>query len=297
MSEKEMIGEAGECPGCGNEIDVPVKVDGVTYCLRCAAELRGQPAVPSEATGLELETETVMPGIEEPETDDEEVEEDEDEEETEEDEGEEETPVSNVVPSQDDETEDAGQEDPSHVVPSQDDEGKPNEKVSDILVDDAKEEVKSSIRLKKKKARDALVADPDSISERWRRARLIREGYVIFRTLSRDEKTGDFLLDTVLVKRSDLPTAAVAVTNEKNTYCLDTIKTSKWYQENRPKIEDPCEAQFTARDAYLHMKTNKYDNVMSVKWEESQKPDYKKFILPVVGGIAVLLIIMMLGAR
>lgn len=295
MTETEMIGESKLCPACGHEIDVPVKVDGIAYCLRCAADLRGQPAVPSEATGLELETERVMPGIEEPETDDEEVEEDEDEEETEEDE--EKTPVSNVVPSQDDETEDAGQEDPSHVVPSQDDEGKPNEKVSDILVDDAKEEVKSTIRSKKKKARDALVSDPDSLSERWRRMRLIREGYVVLKTLSRDDKTGDFLLDTTLIKRTDLPIAAVAVTNEKRIYCLDTIKTSAWYQENRPKIDDPFEAQFTARDGFLHMNTNKYDNAMAVKWSDTKQIDYKKFLLPIAGGIVVVLLIILLGAR
>lgn len=275
MAEDEIF---NPCPGCGHEIDVPVKVDGVTYCLRCAADLKGQPAVPSEATGLELETEMVMPGIEEPDSE----EDIEDEEETEEDEDieedEEETPVSNDVQS-----------------PS--DEEKPKDKVSDILVDDAKEEVKSTVRNKKKKARDALVADPDSLSERWRRARLIREGYVIFKTLSRDPKNGDFLLNTDLVKRKDLPTGAVAVTGEKNTFCLDTIKTSPWYHENRPVIADPAERQFTARDAYLHMTTNKYDNAMEIRWSESNHIDYKKFILPVVGGVAVLILVVLLGAR
>ena len=279
MTEIEMIGESKVCPGCGKEIDVPVKVDGVTYCLSCAAELKGQPAVPSEATGLELEEEPVMPDVEEPETDDEEVEEDEIEEVEEETESEEETP-------NEDATEDAGQETE-----------KPKEKVSDILVDDAKEEVKSTIRNKKKKARDALVSDPDSLSERWRRMRLIREGYVVLKTLSRDEKTGDFLLDTTLIKRADLPIAAVAVTNEKHVYCLDTIKTSPWYQENRPRIADPFEAQFTARDGFLHMNTNKYDNAMAVRWSDTKQIDYKKFLLPIAGGIAVVLLIVLLGAR
>lgn len=291
MTETEMIGESKLCPGCGHEIDVPVKVDGITYCLRCAADLRGQPAVPSEATGLELETERVMPGIEEPETEDEEVE-DETEDETEDEEVEEETPNEDAEtseePPNEDATEDAGQEDGDE---------EPQEKVSDILVDDAKEEVKSTIRSKKKKARDALVSDPDSLSERWRRMRLIREGHVILKTLSRDEKTGDFLLDTTLIKKTDLPIGAVAVTNMNHTYCLDTIKTSPWYQENRPKIADPCEAQFTARDAFLHMSTNKYDNAMAVRWTDNKQIDYKKFVLPIVGGIAVVLLIFILGAR
>lgn len=287
MTEIEMIGESKVCPGCGKEIDVPVKVDGVTYCLSCAAELKGQPAVPSEATGLELEEEPVMPDVEEPETDDEELEEDEGEE-VEEDE--EETPNEDAETSEEtpneDATEDAGQETEE-----------PKEKVSDILVDDAKEEVKSTIRSKKKKARDALVSDPDSLSERWRRMRLIREGYVVLKTLSRDEKTGDFLLDTTLIERADLPIGAVAVTNEKHVFCLDTIKTSPWYQENRPKIADPFEAQFTARDAFLHMNTNKYDNAMAVRWSDTKQIDYKKFLLPIVGGIAVVLLIVLLGAR
>lgn len=294
MAEDEIF---NPCPGCGHEIDVPVKVDGVTYCLRCAADLKGQPAVPSEATGLELETEMVMPGIEEPDSeedikDEEETEEDEDVEEDEE-----ETPVSNDVQPPSNEDEDAGHETPSNDVQPPSDGEEPKDKVSDILVDDAKEEVKSTVRNKKKKARDALVADPDSFSERWRRARLIREGHVILKTLSRDEKTGDFKLDITLVKRSDLPIGAVAVTGEKNTYCLDTIKTSPWYHETRPYIADPAERQFTARDAYLHMTTNKYDNAMEIRWSESNHIDYKKFILPVVGGVAVLILVVLLGAR
>lgn len=294
MAEDEIF---NPCPKCGQEIDVPVKVDGVTYCLRCAADLKGQPAVPSEATGLELETEMVMPGIEEPDSE----EDIEDEEETEEDENvdedEKETPESNDVQPPSNEDEDAGQEEPSNDVQPPSDGEKPKETVSDILVDDAKEEVKSTIRNKKKKTRDALVADPDSFSERWRRARLIREGHVILKTLSRDPRNGDFLLDVNLVKRKDLPTDAVAVTGEKNTYCLDKIKTSPWYHETRPYIADPAERQFTARDAYLHMTTNKYDNAMEIRWSESNHIDYKKFILPVVGGVAVLILVVLLGAR
>ncbi len=285
MTEIEMIGESKVCPGCGKEIDVPVKVDGVTYCLSCAAELKGQPAVPSEATGLELEEEPVMPDVEEPETEDDEEDEDEEVEEDEEETPDKDAETSEETPNED-ATEDAGQETEE-----------PKEKVSDILVDDAKEEVKSTIRSKKKKARDALVSDPDSLSERWRRMRLIREGYVVLKTLSRDEKTGDFLLDTTLIERADLPIGAVAVTNEKHVYCLDTIKTSPWYQENRPKIADPFEAQFTARDAFLHMNTNKYDNAMAVRWSDTKQIDYKKFLLPIVGGIAVVLLIVLLGAR
>ncbi len=275
MSEEiERIEGADICPGCGKEVKTPVKVEGTTYCLNCAAELIGQPAVPSEATGLELETETVMPDVEEPEEEE----------------------------SEDEETEEASEEEESEEEP---DEGCPNdvqpvseeETVAKTLKNDVKDSFKSAIRRKKKEAKDSLVADPDSFSERWRRARLIREGHVILKTLSRDPKTGYFMLDTTLVKREDLPPAAVAVTNEKHTYCLDTIKTSQWYQEGRPVIEDDHEAQFTARDAFLHMMTNKYDNAMSIRWSDKKQINWKKLILPIAGACAALLLILFLGSR
>lgn len=285
MSEEiERIGEADMCPKCGKKIETPVKVDGTIYCLNCAAELIGQPAVPSEATGLELEEEPIMPGVEEPE--EEESEEEESEEEPEE------SGPTDVQPMSNDD-EDAGKEEcPTDVQPVSEE-----ETVAKTLKNDVKDSFKSAVRRKKKEAKDSLVADPDSFSERWRRARLIREGHVILKTLSRDPKTGYFMLDTTLVKREDLPPAAVAVTNEKHTYCLDTIKTSQWYQENRPVIADDHEAQFTARDAFLHMMTNKYDNAMSIRWSENKQINWKKLILPISGACAVLLFILILGSR
>lgn len=295
MSEEiERIGVADICPGCGKKIETPVKVEGTIYCLNCAAELIGQPAVPSEATGLELETETVMPDVEEPD-DEEESEDEETEEASEEEESEDESdggcPNDVQITSNDDE--DAGKEErPTDVQPVSQE-----ETVAKTLKNDVKDSFKSAIRRRKKEAKDSLVADPDSFSERWRRARLIREGHVILKTLSRDPKTGYFMLDTTLVRREDLPPAAVAVTNEKHTYCLDTIKTSQWYQENRPVIADNHEAQFTARDAFLHMMTNKYDNAMSIRWSENKQINWKKFILPIVGACAVLIFILILGSR
>ena len=294
MSEEiERIGEVDICPKCGKEIETPVKVEGTLYCLNCAAELIGQPAVPSEPHGLDLEKEPIMPDVEEPEeeeSEDEETEEASEEGESEE-EPEEERPI-DVQPMSND-GEDAGKEErPIDVQPVSEE-----ETVAETLKNDVKDSFKSAIRRKKKEAKDSLVADPDSFSERWRRARLIREGHVILKTLSRDPKTGYFMLDTTLVKREDLPPAAVAVTNEKHTYCLDTIKTSQWYQESRPVIEDDHEAQFTARDTFLHMMTNKYDNAMSIRWSEKKQINWKKLILPIAGACAALLFILILGSR
>lgn len=292
MSEEiERIGEVPTCPGCGREIETPVKVEGITYCLNCAAELIGQPAVPSEPHGLDLEEEPVMPGTEEQEEQSEEDQEDDGETDSEEEEMSE--PNICEVQQVSENTENAGSEEQNPDVQQVSE----DEAVTKTLKKDLKDSFKSAIRTKKKEAKDSLVADPDSLSERWRRARLIREGHVILKTLSRDPKTGFFALDTVLIKRDELPTAAVAVTNEKHTYCLDTIKSSPWYQENRPIVPDPFEAQFTARDAFLHMMTNKYDNAMSIRWSEHKQINWKKMALPIAGAFAVLVIILMLGSR
>jgi len=45
------------------------------------------------------------------------------------------------------------------------------------------------------------------------------------------------------------------------------------------------------------MMTNKYDNAMDVRWSEKNHIDYKKFILPIAGGIVILIIVMLLGMR
>ena len=134
----------------------------------------------------------------------------------------------------------------------------------------------------------------DSIHERWRRWKLIRnEGYVKLKVLSRTPDE-EYFLETTLVKFEDLPKDAVQVTNEKHTYCLDTIKTSEWYfKEHFDPNENFYESQFTASDAALYMTSNKIDNALAIKWTEFSHVDYKKYLILGVAVLAVVLFIFM----
>lgn len=162
--------------------------------------------------------------------------------------------------------------------------------VADKLVDETHDEIKEDVGWFKKKTKEKIVDDPDSFKERWRRARLLRHGYVILRTLSRDPENGDFIRETTLVKKEDLPEAAVQCTNEKGYYCLDTIKTSEWYQQTRDELGfDYYESQFTASDAALYMVSNKIDNALITKWTDFSHVDIKKIILPIAAVVCILI--------
>lgn len=146
---------------------------------------------------------------------------------------------------------------------------------------------------RKEKKKDDVEYDPDSFHERFRRWKLIRnEGYVILKTLSRDTKE-EYHLETTLVKMEDLPKEAVQVTNEKHTYCLDLIKTSKWYLETHvDPYQEFYESQFTASDAALYMMSNKIDNALAIKWTELSHVDYKKYMI--IAGVALFVILFMI---
>lgn len=136
--------------------------------------------------------------------------------------------------------------------------------------------------------------DPDSLSERMRRAKLIRSGkYVVLRTLSRDSATGDYIRETTLVPKSELPVNAVQCTNEKGIYCVDKIGNSEWYYRNHVRNAASLDSQFTARDAALYMMSNKIDNALAVRWTEFSHIDPMKFALPLIGVLAIVMIILM----
>lgn len=150
-----------------------------------------------------------------------------------------------------------------------------------------------------KKADEKLeerMADPDSFTESLRRWWKLHHGYVILRTLSRDDKTGDFLLDVDICKKNELPRGAVKCTNERNVWCIDTIKTSKWYLESRynPHVSF-YEAQFKASDAALYMESNIIDNALQIKWTDLSHVDWKKIILPVAAAVCIIIFFVMRG--
>ena len=142
------------------------------------------------------------------------------------------------------------------------------------------------------------LADPDSFVESLKRWWKLHHGYVILRTLSRDDNSGDFLLETDICKKSDLPKGAVQCTGERGVWCLDTIKTSRWYLESRynPNVSY-YEAQFKASDAALYMESNIIDNALSIKWTDFSHIDWKKIILPIAAGLCILAFFIMRGGH
>ena len=175
----------------------------------------------------------------------------------------------------------------------QDSQEEPKEdSIKDALTGEASETARSEILFRKKTLKDKVANDPDSFTEKWRRRRLIRQGYVIYKVLDRDPKTGYYTLDVSLIKKSELPVGAVAATNENNTYVLDKIKTSLWYQQTRQNIYDRTpdkrNLQFTARDAAIYMTCNKIDNALMVKWTDYSHINLKKLFLPIAAVVMII---------
>ena len=146
---------------------------------------------------------------------------------------------------------------------------------------------------KKKEPQKEREYDPDSFHEKFRRWKLIHnEGYVILKTFSRDAHE-EYHLESTLIKIEDLPKDAVQVTNEKHTYCLDLVKTSKWYLETHTDpYEEYYESQFTASDAALYMMSNKIDNALAIRWTELSHVDYKKYMI--IAGAVLFVILFMI---
>lgn len=146
---------------------------------------------------------------------------------------------------------------------------------------------------KKKEPQKEREYDPDSFHEKFRRWKLIHnEGYVILKTFSRDAHE-EYHLESTLIKMEDLPKDAVQVTNEKHTYCLDLVKTSKWYLETHTDpYEEYYESQFTASDAALYMMSNKIDNALAIRWTELSHVDYKKYMI--IAGAVLFVVLFMI---
>lgn len=195
-----------------------------------------------------------------------------------------------------DETEsDEGTPEEKSEEPQDSQEGPKEDSIKDALTGEASETARSEFRFRKKTLKDKVANDPDSFTEKWRRRRLIRQGYVIYKVLDRDPKTGYYTLDVSLIKKSELPIGAVAATNENNTYVLDKIKSSLWYQQTRQNIYDRTpdkrNLQFTARDAAIYMTCNKIDNALMVKWTDYSHINLKKLFLPIAAVVMIVMLI------
>ena len=158
-------------------------------------------------------------------------------------------------------------------------------------IDAIKEKKAKSKKKDKPKTKKKDKMDPDSLSEKFRRWKLINfEGYVKLRTLDRDENSGEFVSEMVLLKRSQLPKEAVQCTGEKSTYCVDKIKDSEWYIGCHYRNMALLEYQFTASDAALYMQSNKIDNALAVNWTQSKQKDPTKMII-VMGVVLVVALV------
>ena len=208
------------------------------------------------------------------------------------------TEEAETEPTQEDSDEDGSEEEApedSSEEPQDQEEEPKEDSIKDALTGEASETARSEFLFRKKKLKDKVANDPDSFTEKWRRKRLIRQGYVIYKVLDRDPKTGFYTLDVSLIKKSELPVGAVAATNEKNTYVLDKIKSSLWYQQTRQSIYDRTpdkrNLQFTARDAAIYMTCNKIDNALMVKWTDYSHINLKKLFLPIAAVVMIITLI------
>lgn len=238
----------------------------------------------AEPTGL-MEREDISDSDEDYDEDEEE-DEDYDDEEDDEESDESETTSNDVQPESNDNEDSSNEESTDETT------------VKDAVSGELSESVDSEITFQKTKLKDKIANDPDSFTERWKRQRMIRQGYVILKTLDRDPKTGFFTLDVTLIKKSELPIKAVQATNEKNTYCLDKVRESVWYQQTRQDIYDRTKNKknlaFTARDAALYMTSNKIDNALITHWTDFSHVDVKKWMIPVLALAGILILFLYL---
>jgi hypothetical protein len=148
-----------------------------------------------------------------------------------------------------------------------------------------------------KKAKVKEPRDPDSGLERLRRWWLRNfKGYVNLVTITRDPRYAEFVSDTTLVHRRELPRTAVAVTNKRRTYADDKIFMTDWWLSEQATCPDDWMArQFTASDAYLYMVTNKLDNALTLNWTDMSHIDFKKYFL--LGAIAIMVVVLFFMLR
>ena len=105
--------------------------------------------------------------------------------------------------------------------------------------------------------------------------------------MSRDDRSGEFIKETTLVKWKDLPRDAVKCTGERHAYCLDLVEKSQWYLDNHYRNLGQRDAGFNASDAYLYMQSNKLDNALAIKWNMISRTSPIKYAII---GLVILLV-------
>lgn len=127
---------------------------------------------------------------------------------------------------------------------------------------------------------DANPFPPNSYRARFKRWFYIKyRGYCYYITTIYDKPNDQYLYDLDIIHRSKLPSEAVHVTNEKNTYHLDLDHLKRGFDATKDN-------GFTAHDAYMYIRCTKIDEAMKIDLDGKSDVDYKKIIL-IVGAVIV----------
>lgn len=122
---------------------------------------------------------------------------------------------------------------------------------------------------------------PTFKQKRQRFKDLYINGKTLVSTISRDEETGGYRIDKVVVDARDVPTEAVHNSGENKTFTIDRIKVRYPYRE--------YEKGFSAIDLYLWMINNDINDCLAYKWNGMQFFSNKKLWLII--GIAAVAVI------
>ena len=110
--------------------------------------------------------------------------------------------------------------------------------------------------------------------KRWWDTRI--KGLVTLTTISRDEETGGYRMDTILMERAEIPVEAVHNTGDPYGYTIDKIAVRHPFRTD--------ENGFTAIDLNLWLESNDINDCLAFKWEGFEKQIDSKMIL-IIGGI------------
>ena len=105
-------------------------------------------------------------------------------------------------------------------------------------------------------------------------------GKVKVTTISRDNETGGYRFDTVVMDRKDVPTEALHNTGDKSQYTIDHIR-KRWPYRNE-------ESGFSAIDLCLWMESNEINDCLAYKWNGMQFFTNKKLWLIILIAVGVL---------
>lgn len=103
------------------------------------------------------------------------------------------------------------------------------------------------------------------------------KGYVRVTTISKDESTGGYRMDTEIMLRKDVPVEAVHNTGDSHGYTIDTVKVKYPYRYD--------EGGFSAIDLNLWLQNNDINDALALKWDGMKNIEPKHLVI--VAAIAI----------